>query len=1621
MGIFDDRHFTIAHKDGKTSEILTSDGAVHASFPSSVFHTWNRPLGYPSGIAFGHEFIQMGNWRVAAMDDHLSISHKDGQTPKFYSSTGHITHGPTTAHNAWSRPIGPASGVTFGDRFIQIGKFRIGDADGLHLATTYLSGVPGGTPLFLHAHWGWCGTINKHVHLAFGWYGPTVNARHAHWHCGSLQANMGSCPGIVTGDDFMQIGQWRLAADGATFSVSHIDGQAKTFSAASLLQTNESLAEATASTTASLLQANDSLMVAGVWSRQPMAAASNKRVQFGDRVIQIGQWRLGDVDGNHFSISHSSLKTLVIYRSNSADDPHPVHEGARPEWGMWGGLASRNPPMDQSMGVSFGDRFIQIGNFRLGDVDGKHFSVAHAGTGKTLMVFQSDGHHGHHHCPRDDFTTLGRRMEQCQDALDTRHGREVHAGKDDLSLENVNESLSNALVLRSSRVSEESNFSNQDLDAVVSAKIFHDIGDGLAKVGNTLKAVGMKAGEAAGNAAMVVGNHVIEAAKAKLDLLPFDVKQLANQLGGIAKGMANGIKDFGKTLEKGVVNLADDALKHAQHFAEQGATLATRVGDKIATEVASKARWLGDKVKTLGPLVAGLASAAWEQIKKFVNCLDDNGLMCPILIGDRCVIGKSAGFGMGYGFKAKSGGKFGGKKAGKLQLPGQIFEEKKAEAKQSFKKKKGGLKNKMSGAPSGSCETSIDMAIEGHVQNALIIGMHTNGPFTTIDISGGVGVSLDGMIKAQGSCTLTAEKRFPKVPKKKVICYKAFCIVLFLQMVAQLEITGALTGTLELGAEVGFDIEGKITVDKATGEATAEFKAPSVDRQAAFAMGASAFASIRLGAGPFIVVYPVPGVPVNFNPMVNLEVRAQGDIKFGPVGVALIQEPDLEPTNSSVSMLEGSEADEDAVSSSISSGSPKMLKMCAAAALNIYIDSGITAFGIPVEFDIDFRPQEIAAEILQSYVAGALAAYKVLAAGMACVPGLNKVSGVVMSTLENVAREAAKKVTDMIPDLNIDFSGKPVALAVDKVYCVEAYTTPGFSTASCAEELGCSHVGRKPSSDAEVTRILPQKKKPSHELLHTRQLVHKLGLGDHFLELGNFRLAAMDYHHFSISHCTGNKAHTYYWPILNSGRRRGVTSEANWPACQKRCSNVWNCVHFTFYPNGGCRLHTSAAKPYTSGFNGIAGPKRTENHNCRTIQIWHADGRNFYGPTLDWGAWHKSRTPNAHASAIKFGFEFIEIGHFRLGAADDEHFSLSHSNGNTLEIFKDDGYIDGNRRTDYGTWDRPVGKPLGISFGDRFLQLGNFRIGDEDNMRFVISSVKKRRSIQVFDGHDGKTKGNQWSHYTSFLNRLPADYTVKGIGETSFGACDPQFAAWGDRFIQLGDWRMGAYDDHHFTFSHKDGRTAEILTSDGVQHRHHPSSSFGTWHRSLGFPSGIVFGHQFIQFGNWRVAAIDDRHLSISHRRGKTAKLFQLHHHPHLHWGFTGGLTTYSAWGRRIGPASGVNFGDKFIQIGNFRIGDSNGMNLAITFAPWGNSLYRFHKDGWADTDHHGSYGPAVNSRPTHWHCGSLQEAMGSCTGIVTGEDFMQIGDWRLAAEGDTFSVSHIDGQAQIPREPNTP
>ena len=36
------------------------------------------------------------------------------------------------------------------------------------------------------------------------------------------------------------------------------------------------------------------------------------------------------------------------------------------------------------------------------------------------------------------------------------------------------------------------------------------------------------------------------------------------------------------------------------------------------------------------------------------------------------------------------------------------------------------------------------------------------------------------------------------------------------------------------------------------------------------------------------------------------------------------------------------------------------------------------------------------------------------------------------------------------------------------------------------------------------------------------------------------------------------------------------------------------------------------------------------------------------------------------------------------------------------------------------------------------------------------------------------------------------------------------FGGWGDRFVQLGDWRLAAIDEDNFAFVHKNGKNSEV-------------------------------------------------------------------------------------------------------------------------------------------------------------------------------------------------------------------
>jgi hypothetical protein len=130
---------------------------------------------------------------------------------------------------------------------------------------------------------------------------------------------------------------------------------------------------------------------------QPFATCSTN-VQFGDRFVQIGEWRFADIDGRHFSMAHKSGKTAQIYRSDGTLHPGPRND-----------FHSRARSRDNSApGISFGDRFIQIGKWRICDFDGVHASICTT-SGKTAQIYKSDGtvHPG----PRNDYCCNARAID----------------------------------------------------------------------------------------------------------------------------------------------------------------------------------------------------------------------------------------------------------------------------------------------------------------------------------------------------------------------------------------------------------------------------------------------------------------------------------------------------------------------------------------------------------------------------------------------------------------------------------------------------------------------------------------------------------------------------------------------------------------------------------------------------------------------------------------------------------------------------------------------------------------------------------------------------------------------------------------------------------------------------------------------------------------------------------------------------------------------------------------------------------------------------------------------------------------------------------------------------------
>eukprot|EP00439_Symbiodinium_sp_Y106_P054974 s177_g7.t1 len=673
----------------------------------------------------------------------------------------------------------------------------------------------------------------------------------------------------------------------------------------------------------------------------------------------------------------------------------------------------------------------------------------------------------------------------------------------------------------------------QGLDSAVSSKVFDAVGDGFDAVGNGIADaagsaadvagdissgiadVGLAVGDYVGNAAVIVGNSIVEAAETSIDALPNEIKD--GETGYQSPWASEVVADA-------TVDLAGDALDAAEHSVAQGVKLASTVGN----EIASKASALGGEIAKLGPLAAGLAKAAWDEIKKFINCLAQSFTLCKMLIGDmcdcdagsdvsaslsglsmRCKFKHTGDFAQGFGISSSGSSSFqmgDASSGGKIKLPGSLFQQPRKHSGSSLRSRKA-LKGSKSKAPAGSCESSLELAVEAgptmcvvQFEPTLSISLKTNRD-TEVGVEGLVRASFDALATAEGGCG------FPQKPLQKVACAPPFCVIVLLQMVAEVEMSGVITGSAEVGASADFQISGSVVINP-NGHADADFQNPTIKHQEGFGLAASAFGSVRVGMGPVLTVWPMPGVPIVINPMFNAEVRAQGTLRLSS-GFSLAETQAVKSRR--------------AVTSNTSR--VHRIDMCGAAAVNLYADIDIQGFALP---------KPISASLGTGILKGATALVSYITGPAACIPGAGAVTNFVMDAAHAAAgaskgsefRALGGAITGLIPNLNLDFSTPSMQLmGPTKLYCKEVFTSPGFDTAACpsmtpeapaTKELGCKFAGRPPPP---MVTILPAAQVAEH--VHTTSSAsacYDLPMGDRFIQLGHWRLAAIDDNHFSISH-----------------------------------------------------------------------------------------------------------------------------------------------------------------------------------------------------------------------------------------------------------------------------------------------------------------------------------------------------------------------------------------------------------------------------------------------------------------------------------------------------------------------
>lgn len=152
-------------------------------------------------------------------------------------------------------------------------------------------------------------------------------------------------------------------------------------------------------------------------------------------------------------------------------------------------------------------------------------------------------------------------------------------------------------------------------------------------------------------------------------------------------------------------------------------------------------------------------------------------------------------------------------------------------------------------------------------------------------------------------------------------------------------------------------------------------------------------------------------------------------------------------------------------------------------------------------------------------------------------------------------------------------------------------------------------------------------------------------------------------------------------------------------------------------------------------------------------------------------------------------------------------------------IFKDDGTTHPGPRSDYNGFDLtsnsgPTNSDVGVQFGDKAVQIGDWRISDIDSVH--LSVTNESGNVSRIYRSDGTLHGNNRDYSGFYYLGFK-----KELGE-------PNCAYLSEKYLRLGDWRFGALDNNHLSVTHKGGKTAVIYRNDGTAHGG-PRDDWNAW------------------------------------------------------------------------------------------------------------------------------------------------------------------------------------------------